>query len=61
MSWPASHKRQFLELVYKEQLQLADQLQDDGLARQAAMDWLKLDPNNKALHELLRQLTEVKP
>jgi tetratricopeptide (TPR) repeat protein len=55
-SWPASHKWQFLELVYKEQLQLAEQLQDDALARRAALDWLKFDPSNKTLRDLLRRL-----
>jgi uncharacterized protein HemY len=55
-SWPASHKRQFLALVYAEQLQLANQLADKPLARRAVTDWLRLEPNNAALQDLQRQL-----
>jgi hypothetical protein len=54
-SWPDSHKRQFLTLVYKEQLQLAEQLQDKALARQVLLAWLEFEPENDSLQKLLRQ------
>lgn len=57
-TWPESHRRQFLVLVYTEQLQLAQQLEDAGLARQALTAWLELDPSNAALHKLQKQLDQ---
>jgi tetratricopeptide (TPR) repeat protein len=55
-TWPASHRRQFLTLVYKEQLQLAEQLHDEALAREVATEWLDLDPTNDQVRNLLHQI-----
>jgi tetratricopeptide (TPR) repeat protein len=55
-SWPASHRRQFLALVYNEQIQLAEQLQDKVLARNTVANWLRIDPENQSLQALKRQL-----
>ncbi len=52
-TWPASHVRQFLKLVYTEQLQLAQQLQDKPLALGALRAWVKLEPDNAAVAKLL--------
>jgi tetratricopeptide (TPR) repeat protein len=60
-TWPASHRKQFLVLVYTEQLQLAQQLEDEKLARQTLAAWLELDPNNEALRSLQQQLDEGAP
>jgi tetratricopeptide (TPR) repeat protein len=55
-SWPASHVRQFLKLVYTEQLLLAQQRDDKPLARQALRAWLELEPANAAVRKLLTEL-----
>lgn len=56
-TWPASHVRQFLTLVYTEQLQLAQELEDAEFARRVATVWLKLEPENTGLQQLLRDLS----
>jgi tetratricopeptide (TPR) repeat protein len=55
-SWPASHRSQFLTLIYTEQLQLADKLQDEELAEQTLSAWLRIDPSNDHLRTILRQI-----
>lgn len=55
-AWPESHRRQFLTLVYAEQLQLADTFEDKPLARQAIAALLQMDPENKSLVELQRRI-----
>jgi Tfp pilus assembly protein PilF len=55
-TWPASHRRQFLALVYAEQLQLANDLHDEALARQVLEAWRRLEPQNAAISNMLRQL-----
>ncbi|MDZ4658346.1 MAG: tetratricopeptide repeat protein [Bythopirellula sp.] len=55
-TWPASHVRQFLILVYTEQLQLAQELEDTEFARRVASAWLKLEPENVGLKQLLHDL-----
>jgi hypothetical protein len=60
-AWPASHRHQFLTLVYTEQLQLADQLQDESMAKHALEKLLKLNPANEQLRALLNQLDASNP
>jgi tetratricopeptide (TPR) repeat protein len=55
-SWPASHLHQFLTLVFTEQLQLANQLQDESLAKQALEKLIELNPANSQLRALRKQL-----
>jgi tetratricopeptide (TPR) repeat protein len=57
-TWPASHRHQFLTLVFTEQLQLANQLQDSALARDTIGKWIKLDPNNIGLRDLLKNIED---
>lgn len=52
-NWPASHRRRFLVLVHSERFQLAQQLQDLALARDALAEWLKAEPDNEKLRDLL--------
>jgi Tfp pilus assembly protein PilF len=56
-TWPASHVRQFLTLIYAELLQLAEQIGDESLARSAAEGWLKIEPDKAGLKELLQVLS----
>ncbi len=60
-TWPASHVRQFLRLVYAEQLQLAQQLDDLELARRVLRAWSKLDPDNVAVRKQLEELNKQPP
>jgi hypothetical protein len=56
-NWPASHRKRFLVLLHSERLQLAEQLQDEALARNAFEEWLKAEPENdrlRAAYERLR-------
>lgn len=55
-TWPASHVHQFAKLVYAEQLQLAQQLQDTNLARTILTAWIKLEPENGAIRKLSDEL-----
>lgn len=59
-TWPESHGRQFLTLVHGERLQLAQQIQDLALARDAAAAWLQLDPENPRVRELNAQVQATK-
>jgi tetratricopeptide (TPR) repeat protein len=55
-NWPESHKQRFLVLLHSERLQLAQQLQDTGLARDALSEWMKCEPENRQLRAMYDQL-----
>jgi tetratricopeptide (TPR) repeat protein len=55
-TWPASHRRQFLTLVYAEQLQLAQQVRDEALARVVLTRWVELEPGNEGVKGMLKEL-----
>jgi cytochrome c-type biogenesis protein CcmH/NrfG len=55
-NWPASHKRRFLVLLHSERLKLAQHLQDEKLAKSAAEDWLKVEPENRRVRETYDRL-----
>jgi tetratricopeptide (TPR) repeat protein len=56
LTWPESHRRQFLGLVYLERFQLAQQLEDLDLAREVVSAWIEIEPENSKLRELYNQL-----
>jgi tetratricopeptide (TPR) repeat protein len=60
-TWPASHMHQFVKLLYTEQLQLAQQLQDAKLARTVLTAWMKLEPENGEIRKLSDQLNTPEP
>lgn len=55
-NWPRSHQRRFLILLNSERLQLAEQLQDETLARDAIDQWLRVETDNTRLRQLREQL-----
>lgn len=55
-SWPASHRRTFLNLLHGERLRVAEHFEDVDLAREVLTDWTKLEPDNAALRSLLESL-----
>lgn len=55
-NWPQSHKQRFQVLLQSERFQLAQQLQDLALARNALTQWLKFDPDNKQVRHIFEQL-----
>lgn len=55
-NWPASHKKRFLVLLNTERFKLAQQLNDETLARTAVDEWIKYDPENKQLQEIYNSL-----
>ncbi len=55
-NWPASHCQRFLTLLHSERFQLAQQLKDIDLARDALTQWIKCEPENEKLRQLLNQL-----
>jgi tetratricopeptide (TPR) repeat protein len=55
-NWPESHRRRFLVLLHSERLQLAQQSQDIEMARALLVEWLKSDPENGQLKEMLNEL-----
>lgn len=55
-NWPASHKKRFLMLLNTERFKLAQQLNDETLARTAVDEWIKYDPDNKQLQEIYNSL-----
>jgi tetratricopeptide (TPR) repeat protein len=55
-NWPESHKQRFLVLLQSERFQLAQQLQDADLARDALAQWLKCEPENRKLREMYDEL-----
>ena len=55
-NWPDSHKQRFLVLLQSERFQLAQQLQDLELARDALAQWIKCDPENRQLQVMYDKL-----
>jgi tetratricopeptide (TPR) repeat protein len=55
-NWPASHRKRFLVLLHSERLKLAQHLQDVKLAKSAAADWLKVEPENTRVRETYDRL-----
>ncbi len=55
-NWPHSHKQRFFVLLHTERLQLAQQLNDVELARDALSLLLKLDPENRQLRKMYDEL-----
>jgi Tfp pilus assembly protein PilF len=55
-NWPESHRRRFLVLLHSERFQLAQQLQDLVLARDALTAWQKCDPGNPQVAKMLAEL-----
>jgi len=55
-NWPPSHRHRFAVLLQTELLQLAQQLQDVEMARDALSQWLKYEPNNQQLRKMLEGL-----
>jgi tetratricopeptide (TPR) repeat protein len=55
-NWPDSHRRRFLVLLHTERFQLAQQLNDEALARDAVAQWLRADPNDQRARQLDRDL-----
>jgi hypothetical protein len=51
-NWPESHKQRFLVLLHSERFQVAQQLQDIALARNALEQWMKCEPGNHKLREM---------
>jgi Tfp pilus assembly protein PilF len=55
-NWPESHKKRFLVLLNTERFKLAQQLQDEELAKSAVSEWIKYDPDNRQLQEIYNSL-----
>jgi tetratricopeptide (TPR) repeat protein len=55
-NWPDSHRQRFLVLLHSERFQLAQQLHDTDLARDALAQWLKCDPENREAKRLIGEL-----
>lgn len=60
-SWPASHRHQFLNLVFTEQLLLANEIQDEALVKHAIAKLVELDPTNEQLRSLLKEFGPEQP
>ncbi len=60
-SWPESHRHRFLVLLHSQRLQLAQQLQDADLARDALTQWLKIEPDNARVRAMYDQLAAGVP
>lgn len=56
LNWPESHKKRFLVLLHTERFKLAQQLQDEELAKSAVSEWIKYDPDNRQLQEMYNSL-----
>ena len=56
LNWPESHKKRFLVLLHTERFKLAQQLNDEALARTAVDEWIKYDPENQQLQEIYNSL-----
>jgi tetratricopeptide (TPR) repeat protein len=56
LNWPESHKRRFVVLLNTERFKLAQQLNDETLARTAVDEWIKYDPENRQLQEIYNSL-----
>jgi Tfp pilus assembly protein PilF/mono/diheme cytochrome c family protein len=55
-NWPESHKKRFMVLLETERFKLAQQLQDEALARSAVNEWIKYDPDNRQLQQIYQSL-----
>jgi tetratricopeptide (TPR) repeat protein len=55
-NWPQSHRKRFLILLHSERFELAKQLQDEALARDALTAWFKCEPENKQLQDILERV-----
>jgi Tfp pilus assembly protein PilF len=55
-NWPESHKKRFLVLLNTERFKLAQQLQDEELAKSAVSEWIKYDPDNRQLQQMYNSL-----
>jgi Flp pilus assembly protein TadD len=55
-NWPASHRHRFLVLLHSERYQLAQQLQDVDLARDALYEWMRCEPANAQVRKMYDQL-----
>jgi tetratricopeptide (TPR) repeat protein len=55
-NWPESHRKRFLVLLNTERFKLAQQLNDEALARTAVDEWIKYDPENQQLQEIYNSL-----
>ncbi len=55
-NWPESYRRRFLILLHSQRAQLAQQLQDLELARDALTQWIKCEPENRKLQQMLDSL-----
>jgi tetratricopeptide (TPR) repeat protein len=55
-NWPESHKQRFQVLLHSERFQLAQQMRDPGLARDALSQWLKAEPGNARVRAMYEQL-----
>jgi tetratricopeptide (TPR) repeat protein len=60
-NWPESHKQRFLVLLHSERFQLAQQLSDAELARDALAQWIKSDPGNGQLRKRYEELSGRPP
>lgn len=54
-NWPASHRKRFLILLHSERLKLAEQIQDEALARDALEKWIECEPENESVRRLHEQ------
>lgn len=55
-NWPESHRRRYLILLHSQRAQLAQQLQDVELARDALTQWATVEPENRKLQQMLDSL-----
>jgi Tfp pilus assembly protein PilF len=56
--WPQSHRRRFEILLHSTRCQLAQQLQDLDMARDALTQWMKAEPENPRLKPMLDSLSK---
>jgi superkiller protein 3 len=55
-NWPESHKKRFLVLLHSERFELANQLQDVKLARDALAKWLQCEPDNREVRKMYEEV-----
>ncbi|CAN5392168.1 hypothetical protein BH11PLA2_BH11PLA2_23440 [soil metagenome] len=54
-NWPESHRQRYQVLLHSERYELAEQLRDNALARDALTEWLKCEPDNPRVKTLLAE------
>jgi tetratricopeptide (TPR) repeat protein len=59
-NWPASNRDRFLVMLHSARFELAQDLEDKAMARNALTEWVKHDPENKQLREVLERLQPTK-